>query len=54
LDTSKNRLAVSDEPIVAERYKLDYAKSTRTEQIRSLNAINGYLQFVKERSGAAV
>jgi hypothetical protein len=50
----RGTLAVNDEPIVVEKYKVNYVKLPRAEEINNLNTMNDCQQFVKERSGVAV
>jgi molybdopterin-guanine dinucleotide biosynthesis protein A len=59
----KSTLAAIDESIISGNYKIldplkkckvNYVKLPRTEQIKNLNTMNDYLQFVKEKSGVAI
>jgi len=59
----KSTLAAIDESIISGNYKIldplkkckvNYVKLPRAEQIKNLNTMNDYLQFVKEKSGVAI
>ncbi len=59
----KSTLAAIDESIIAGNYKIldplkkckvNYVKLSRTEQIKNLNTMNDYLQFIKEKNGVAI
>ena len=59
----KSTLAAIDESITAERYKIldplkkckvNYVKLSRAEQIKNLNTMGDYLQFVKEKNDVAI
>ncbi len=59
----KSTLAAIDESIISGNYKIlnplkkckvNYVELTRSEQIKNLNTMDDYLQFVKEKSGVAV
>ena len=59
----KSMLAAIDESIISGNYKIldplkkckvNYVELPRSEQIKNLNTMNDYLQFVKEISGVAV
>ena len=59
----KSTLAAIDESIISGNYKIldplkkckvNYVKLHRAEQIKNLNTMSDYLQFVKEKSGVVV
>jgi molybdopterin-guanine dinucleotide biosynthesis protein A len=59
----KSTLAAIDESIISGNYKIldplkkckvHYVELSRTEQLRNLNTMNDYLQYVKEKRGVAI